>query len=335
MSDQFDPYYVWLGIQPKDQPPNHYRLLGIEVFEDNEQVIDVAANRQTTYLHEMASGPNAKHSQQLLNEIAAARTCLLDAVRKSRYDEELRQQSAPPEPDVEFEATPEPEPEAKSEPETETPVEAEQAASNEEADEATPSVIPLTCESCGAFYEVGLEDAGTLAECVCGSVMTVPMADGTIPQTVDSAGSAEAQTSVADESSAVAVATPPVAVADEPSVTAPEKKSGTRKRKSVQKKTRTEAAEKEEDESPVARTKKKSGWGMTAFVGVGMIAVAIALFNVLTADPSSEEDEPKPPPRQEQPPAEFQPEGDSNPDEPEDSDDGGSTGTFGPIRLDG
>ncbi len=23
----FDPYYQWLAIPPKDQPPNHYRLL--------------------------------------------------------------------------------------------------------------------------------------------------------------------------------------------------------------------------------------------------------------------------------------------------------------------
>jgi hypothetical protein len=25
----FDPYHVWLGIPPHEQPPNHYRLLGI------------------------------------------------------------------------------------------------------------------------------------------------------------------------------------------------------------------------------------------------------------------------------------------------------------------
>ena len=24
-----DPYHVWLGIPPEEQPPNHYRLLGI------------------------------------------------------------------------------------------------------------------------------------------------------------------------------------------------------------------------------------------------------------------------------------------------------------------
>ena len=30
----FDPYYRWLGIPPEEQPPDHYRLLGVKVFED-------------------------------------------------------------------------------------------------------------------------------------------------------------------------------------------------------------------------------------------------------------------------------------------------------------
>ena len=30
----FDPYHTWLGIPPEKQPPNHYTLLGIELFED-------------------------------------------------------------------------------------------------------------------------------------------------------------------------------------------------------------------------------------------------------------------------------------------------------------
>ena len=33
MSEAFDPYYRWLGIPPGEQPPDHYRLLGIERFE--------------------------------------------------------------------------------------------------------------------------------------------------------------------------------------------------------------------------------------------------------------------------------------------------------------
>ena len=44
MTDPFDPYYTWLGIPPKDQPPNHYRLLAIERFESNADVIANAAD---------------------------------------------------------------------------------------------------------------------------------------------------------------------------------------------------------------------------------------------------------------------------------------------------
>ena len=39
MPESFDPYYRWLGIPPKDQPANHYRLLGIDLFESNPEVI--------------------------------------------------------------------------------------------------------------------------------------------------------------------------------------------------------------------------------------------------------------------------------------------------------
>lgn len=86
----FDPYHVWLGIPPKDQPPNHYRLLGLELFEDNTDVIDAAANRQSSYLHSIAAGPHRRESQKLLNEVAAARLCLLDTAAKADYDQQLK-----------------------------------------------------------------------------------------------------------------------------------------------------------------------------------------------------------------------------------------------------
>ena len=35
----FDPYHVWLGIPLREQPPNHYRLLGIARFENHPDVI--------------------------------------------------------------------------------------------------------------------------------------------------------------------------------------------------------------------------------------------------------------------------------------------------------
>src|SRR5262245_15054831 len=79
----FDPYHKWLGIQPKDQPPNHYRLLGIEVFESDPDVIDAAANKQMAYLQGCSTGPQVALCQKLLNEVAAARLCLLDQRRKA------------------------------------------------------------------------------------------------------------------------------------------------------------------------------------------------------------------------------------------------------------
>jgi hypothetical protein len=90
MEHDFDPYYKWLGIPPRDQPPNHYRLLGIEWFESDRDVIDAAANRVMSYLKDLAVGDEADHSQKLWNEVARARLCLLNRQKKEAYDAELR-----------------------------------------------------------------------------------------------------------------------------------------------------------------------------------------------------------------------------------------------------
>ncbi len=85
----FDPYYQWLGIRDVERPPNHYRLLGLDPFEEDLQVISVAADRQMAHLRTFQNGPHAGASQQLLNEVALARVCLLDAERKRAYDQQL------------------------------------------------------------------------------------------------------------------------------------------------------------------------------------------------------------------------------------------------------
>lgn len=88
--DNFDPYFKWLGIAPKDQPPNHYRLLGIDPFIDDGDVISNAADRQMMLIRTFQTGQHAQLSQRLLNEIAAARTCLLDPHRRQQYDQQLK-----------------------------------------------------------------------------------------------------------------------------------------------------------------------------------------------------------------------------------------------------
>ena len=90
MSGTFDAYHVWLGIPPSEQPPNHYRLLGIPVFETDLDVIDHAANRQMAHVRTFQTGKQGARSQALLNELSSARLCLLSPDKKSAYDEQLR-----------------------------------------------------------------------------------------------------------------------------------------------------------------------------------------------------------------------------------------------------
>jgi hypothetical protein len=99
--EAFDPYHKWLGIPPKDQPPNHYRLLGLELFESDVDAIASAADQRMGHVRTFQSGKHAELSQRILNEIAAARICLLSPQKKAAYDDELRGKlaaSSPPEP---------------------------------------------------------------------------------------------------------------------------------------------------------------------------------------------------------------------------------------------
>ena len=92
--EDFDPYRKWLGIPPVEQPPDHYRLLGIGRFEDDPDTISNAADRQMSHLRTFQAGPHSALSQKLLNEIAAARLCLLDPAKKAQYDFDLRARHA-------------------------------------------------------------------------------------------------------------------------------------------------------------------------------------------------------------------------------------------------
>jgi hypothetical protein len=90
----FDPYYKWLGISPKDQPPNHYRLLSLDLYESDADVISAATDKQMAFIRSYSVGASALLSQKILNEIAAARVCLLNPAKKSEYDRALRARAA-------------------------------------------------------------------------------------------------------------------------------------------------------------------------------------------------------------------------------------------------
>ncbi len=94
----FNAYHKWLGIVSQDQPPNHYRLLGIELYESDSDVIDGAADRQMSFIRQYQSGPNADAAARILNELAIARLCLLKPVTKATYDDNLRRTLSAAEP---------------------------------------------------------------------------------------------------------------------------------------------------------------------------------------------------------------------------------------------
>ncbi len=109
MAAPFDPYLKWLGIPPKHQPPNAYRLLGVELFESDADVIDNAADQRMAHLRNFAGGQHSEWSQKILNEIATARVRLLNTEQKTAYDEVLRNQlEAQKRPAVRAVARPEP-----------------------------------------------------------------------------------------------------------------------------------------------------------------------------------------------------------------------------------
>jgi hypothetical protein len=96
MEEKFDPYLHWLGIRDPQRPPNHYRLLGLEPFETDPEVILNAADRQMMHIRRFQGGKHSLESQQVLNELAAAKICLLDAEKKANYDASLRAKPTPP-----------------------------------------------------------------------------------------------------------------------------------------------------------------------------------------------------------------------------------------------
>ena len=94
MAEAFDAYHRWLGIPPTDRPLNHYRLLGLQLFESDAEVIRDAAERQMGYVRQYQLGQHVETAQRILNELGAAKGCLLDSEKKTLYDAQLRSASA-------------------------------------------------------------------------------------------------------------------------------------------------------------------------------------------------------------------------------------------------
>lgn len=90
MEKNFDPYRKWLGIAEDEQPPNHYRLLGLKDFESDVAAIRKAGEDRVQYLQDVSTGKHVVEAQSLLNQVAAAVVCLTNPEKKSVYDQQLK-----------------------------------------------------------------------------------------------------------------------------------------------------------------------------------------------------------------------------------------------------
>lgn len=93
-SDGFDPYYVWLGIAVEDQPPHHYRLLDVRLYEADANVIDTGYQRRMAYVKGIKAGEHLDQAERLREELSEALHCLLNPAKKQAYDAALRERRA-------------------------------------------------------------------------------------------------------------------------------------------------------------------------------------------------------------------------------------------------
>jgi len=85
----FDAYHKWLGIPPGRRPPTHYQLLGINPTEQDRDVIESAAVRQTAYVRHFQAGAYGKECARILGELAQARLVLIDPLKRAAYDAQI------------------------------------------------------------------------------------------------------------------------------------------------------------------------------------------------------------------------------------------------------
>jgi hypothetical protein len=79
---EFDPYHKWFGIPAQEQPPNHYRLLRISLFEADPEVIENAYDKEMADLKAQEHGEHGDLVESISRELIAARNCLHDAEKK-------------------------------------------------------------------------------------------------------------------------------------------------------------------------------------------------------------------------------------------------------------
>ncbi len=87
--------YTWLGIPAAEQPPHHYRLLGLPLFTDDRAAISRALRARIAQVRLADAGRQPELAERLVAELTFARQTLLDPPKKLTYDAILRVRGSP------------------------------------------------------------------------------------------------------------------------------------------------------------------------------------------------------------------------------------------------
>ena len=88
-STRSEVYQRVLGIPPAEQPPHHYRLLGLVPYEDDAALIKDRLEQRSRLITAHRKGEYAKACDEILYQINTAKTCLLNPRLKTAYDRKL------------------------------------------------------------------------------------------------------------------------------------------------------------------------------------------------------------------------------------------------------
>jgi hypothetical protein len=89
--DPFDPLDTWFDISPDEQPPDHYKLLGIERFETDPQAIADGYEARIQHLDQQLNGLYGADAEQLKVRVGQAYGVLKDGAKRAKYDASLRE----------------------------------------------------------------------------------------------------------------------------------------------------------------------------------------------------------------------------------------------------
>ena len=93
MPQKIDPLEAWFGIAPEKQPPDHYRLLGLEQFEPNQDAISEGITKTKASLQKKAKAGYEEEAREVYELVKKAKLILQNPERKEIYDRLLKKQS--------------------------------------------------------------------------------------------------------------------------------------------------------------------------------------------------------------------------------------------------